>query len=64
MLLSNHSDQYMLGVVPFEFKNRNAAKDAAIQFKPNIVWEMMNPAFDAKCRVDNNGCPLKSLVLL
>ncbi|MEY2988005.1 MAG: hypothetical protein RJB13_1526 [Pseudomonadota bacterium] len=64
VLVSNHSEQYMMGLVPFEFRNRNAAQQAASKFTANSVWQMMTPAIDAKARAEYNGCPLKSTVLL
>ena len=64
VLVSLQADQFMLGVVPFEFKNRKAAREAQTKFKAHSVWQMVTPAFDAKARAEYNGCPIKSTVLL
>ena len=54
----------MLGLVPFDFKNRGAAVAAQQQFKPDSVWELTTPAFDSKSIPEFNGCPLKAVILL
>ena len=64
ILVSKASDQYMLGLVPFDFKDRNAAAKAAAKFMADSVWELTTPSFDTKARPEFNGCPLKSVVLL
>ena len=54
----------MMGVVPFEYKNRRAASNAEARFASNSVWEVTAPAFDAKAKPDFNGCPVKAVLLL
>ena len=64
VLVSKDPSQYMLGLVPFDFTNRNAAVDASKRFTANTVWEITTPAFDTKAKQDFIGCPLKTVVLL
>ena len=64
VLVSKDPSQYMLAVVPFEFKDPNAAQKAIQKFTPSSVWEITTPAFDAKAKPEYNGCPLKTVVLL
>ena len=45
--------QYMLGLVPSEFKNRDAAKQASLRFTDLSVWEITTPAFDAKSKPED-----------
>ena len=46
VLVSNAPEQYMLGGVPFNFKDRNAAIDASNKFKADSMWELQTPSFD------------------
>ena len=64
VLVSHAPEQYMLGLVPFDFKDRSAAQTAAKKFTADSVWELTTPAFDARSRPEFNGCPFKSVVLL
>ena len=64
VLVSKDPTQYMLGLVPFAFKDRQAAAKALTRFTANQVYEVTTPAFDAKSRADFNGCPVKSVLLL
>ena len=64
ILVSKAPDQYMLGLVPFDFKDRNAATKAAAKFVADSVWELKTPAFDGKAKAEFNGCPIKAVVLL
>ena len=64
VLVSKEPGQYMLGLVPFDFRNRGAAVAAQQQFKPDSVWELTTPAFDSKSKPEFNGCPLKAVILL
>ena len=64
VLVSHAPEQYMLGLVPFDFKNRTAATTAAAKFTHDSIWELTKPAFDAKSKPEFNGCPVKSVVLL
>ena len=64
ILVSKDPSQYMLAVVPFEFKDENAAQNAHKKFKKSTVWEITTPAFDAKAKPEYNGCPVKTVVLL
>ena len=40
VLVSKAPEQYMLGLVPFEFKDRHAAAKALKKFEPDSVWEL------------------------
>ena len=64
VLVSHAPEQYMLGFVPFDFKDRSAAVKAAAKFTANSVWEITTPAFDTRAKPEFNGCPVKSVVLL
>ena len=64
VLVSQDPSQYMMGLVPFDFKNRQAASNAETHFRRNSVWEVTMPAFDAKAKPDYIGCPLKAVLLL
>ena len=64
VLVSNAPAQYMLGAVPFSFKNRTAAVEAFRKFTADSVWELRTPSFDTRAKSDFIGGPLKSVVLL
>lgn len=64
VLVSSDPKQYMMGLVPFDFKDRGAAANAAQKFTADSVWELANPTFDAKSKPEFNGCPVKGTVLL
>ena len=64
LIVSNDPKQYMLGNVPFNFDDRDAAKKAADKFKDKTVWILKTPAFDTRMKPDYNSCPLKAVVLL
>ena len=64
VLVSHVPEQYMLGLVPFDFRDRNAATKAAEKFTADSVWEITTPAFDTRSKPEFNGCPIKSVVLL
>ena len=64
ILVSKDPSQYMLAVVPFDFKDPNAAQKAYEKYKKSSVWELTTPAFDAKAKPEYNGCPVKTVVLL
>ena len=64
VLVSADPAQYMLGVVPFEFSDREAASKAQKLFTELSVWEVKTPTFDVKARPEYNGCPIKSVMLL
>ena len=64
VLVSNAPKQYMLGSVPFNFQNRNAAVEASRTFTAGSVWELKNPGFDIRAKPEFIGCPLKSAVML
>ena len=64
VLVSNAPEQYMLGVVPFTFKDKSAARNAMKRFTADSVWQLTTPAFDSKAKPEFNSCPLKLVVLL
>ena len=64
VVVSRDPAQYMMGIVPFEFRNRQAADQAGAMFRPSSVWEVTAPAFDSKAKPDFIGCPLKCVLLL
>ena len=64
VLVSKDPGQYMLGLVPFDVKDRGAASAALKKVHIDSVWELRTPAFDSKSKPEFNGCPLKPVVLL
>jgi hypothetical protein len=64
VLVSHVPEQYMLGFVPFDFKDRNAATKAAQKFTADSDWEITTPAFDTRSKPEFNGSPIKSVLLL
>ena len=64
VLVSKDPAQYMLGLVPFNFSDRQAATKALTRSAENHVFELTTPAFDAKARPEFNGCPVKPVLLL
>ena len=64
VLVSNAPEQYMLGLVPFDFKDRRAAANALRKFEPDSVWELTTPVFDNKVKPVFIGCPVKHAVML
>ena len=64
ILVSNAPEQYMLGLVPCQFSNRDAASQAAQRFTALSVWEITTPSFDPRSKPEFNGSPIKSVMLL
>jgi hypothetical protein len=64
VLVSEDPSQYMLGLVPFAFTDRDAAQKAFSKFIKDHVFEITTPAFDTKARPEYNGCPVKPVLLL
>ena len=64
VLASQDPSQHMMGLVPFEFKNRRAACNAEKTVRPNDAWEVTMPASDAKAKPEFDGCPAKAVLLL
>ena len=64
VLVSKDPSQYMLGLVPFSFRDRQAAAKARDKFTEGSVFKITTPTFDDKARADFNGCPVKPVVLL
>ena len=54
----------MPGLVPFAFRDRQAASKALTRLTTNKVFEVTTPAFDVKARAEFNGCPVKPELLL
>ncbi len=64
LMVSDDATQYFYGTVPFAFKDRDAAKNAATKYGLNTVWELKRLAFDHRAKVEYNGAPFKKTVLL
>ena len=64
VIVSKEPSQFMLGSVPFDFADRQAASKALAKFQQDSVWEITTPAFDTRARPEYNGCVLKSVLLL
>ena len=54
----------MLGLVPFDFKDRQAAGTSSHQLRGGSVWEITKPAFDSRSKPEYVGCPVTTVVLL
>ena len=52
VLVSQDPSQYMMGLVPFEFKDRQVASKAAAPFANDSAREVTTPAIDAKEKPD------------
>ena len=64
ILVSKDPKQFVLGVVPFSFGNRNAPAEAAKQFLHNAVYEVKAPYLDPKAQPQFSSCPIKHMVVL
>lgn len=64
VLTSGDEKEYCLGVVPFQWKNRDAGYDAARQFTEGSIWQISTPAFDPKVKMDQISTPVKQQVLM
>jgi hypothetical protein len=62
VLVSKKANEYMLGVVNFNFQDRKAAEKAHKQFVADSVWTITKPIFDAKANIAFNGCPVKTVL--
>ena len=50
VFVSRDPAEYILGVVPFSFNDRRAAKVAKGRYVKGSVWEIKTPAFDPKAK--------------
>ena len=64
VLTSGEDTEYCLGVVPFQWRNRNAGVEAAKQFTEGSIWQISTPAFDGKVKSDQISTPVKQHVLM
>jgi len=64
LLVSQNPKEYMMATVPFSFKDRSAAKKAMQKFVADTVWEVRNPTFDVKQKVEFISCPMKQVLVL
>ena len=64
LLVSRDPADYMMGLVPFEFKDRQAAQNTVALCHDGSVWDLTKHAFDSRSRPEFIGCPMKAVVLL
>ena len=64
LLVAQTPREFMIGSVPFDFKDRAAHEKAMKQFKDQTVWMLKKPSFDQKAKAEYNRCPLQNTVLL
>ena len=64
VIVSKDAKQYMLGLVPFSFADRDAASKAAERFKQGSVWQLKTPGVDTKSKPEFQSTPVKSVLLL
>lgn len=64
VLTSNNEEEYCLGVVPFQWKNRDAGFDAMRKFTEGSIWQISTPAFEQKVKLDQISTPVKQQVLM
>ena len=64
VLTSADEKEYMFGAVPFDFKNRHAAQQAAEKFTDMSVWQISKPNFDGRSKPEFISAPLKSVLLM
>ena len=57
VLTSANEKEYMFGVVPFDFKNRDAAQEAMRKFVEDSVWEISTPVFNLKAKTEYTSTP-------
>ncbi len=56
VVVSKEPKEYMLGVVPFSFQNRDAAQQAFQRFPDGPVWKVTKPKFDARAKTEFISC--------
>ena len=64
ILVGDNPSEYMIGCVPFEFRNSGAAKQALARFVEDTVGVVSKPVFDSRAKVEFNGSPMKLTLLL
>ena len=64
VVVSKEPKEYMLGVVPFSFQNRDAAQQAFQRFPDGSVWEVKKPKFDARAKPEFISCQIKQVLFL
>ena len=64
VFVSQDVSQYVIGIFPFQFNNRQAASNAEAMLRRSSVWKVTTPAFDPNARYDYDGRPLKAVLLL
>ena len=55
LLVSHAPEQHMLGLVPFDSKDRSAATNAAAKSAADSVWEVTTPAFGSRWTSTSSG---------
>ena len=64
VLTSSDETEYCLGVVPFQWKNRNAGFEAEAMFTEGSIWQISTPAFDGKAKLEQISTPVKQQVMM
>jgi hypothetical protein len=63
-LVGEKATEYILGIVPFDFKNKGAAEKAMRQYPNGQVMIIRSPAFDERSTAKWLGCSKKVAVAL
>ena len=63
-LVGEKSTEYIVGIVPFDFKNKSAAEKAMRQYPIGQVMMIRSPAFDQRSTAKFLGCSKKVAVAL
>ena len=64
VLTSSIKEEYCIGVIGFQWKDRNAGFDALSKFTDGSIWQMSTPAFDDKQKMEWISTPVKQVVLM
>ena len=61
-LVSQDKSEYCLGVVPFDFRDRNGASDAQKRFVAGSVWKLQNVSLVRGTELQYLGCSVNVIV--
>ena len=64
VLVGDTPSEYIQGGVPFDFRNRQAPRQAMTEFEAGSVWSVQTPAVDPRAKLEFNGAPIKETLLL
>ena len=64
ILVVDNASEYLIGCVPFDFRNQDAPQQAMTRFNANTVWVISKPGFDMRANTEFNGSPMKLTLVL